>query len=83
MSPDEIFVVAARRLAELVTPGRLGAGALYPPIADLRTVTREVAIAVAGQLRSPAACGPDDGPVDALVDQAMWWPAYLPLLPPT
>ena len=46
--PDSAFLVAARRLAELAPPAGLAEGALFPPIADLRSVAREIAIAVVG-----------------------------------
>ena len=76
--PDSAFLIAARRLAEMTTPAELAAGALFPPIADLRNVAREIAIAVVahlGQLgvgrRFPPAAIP------AAVDAAMWRPAYV------
>jgi malic enzyme len=79
--PDEVFLVAARRLAALVTPERLRAGALYPPIAELRSVTREIAIAVASHARPPRLVQRAGESVEDLVDRAMWWPDYLPLIP--
>jgi len=76
--PDSAFLIAARRLAEMTTPAELAAGALFPPIADLRNVAREIAIAVVahlGQLgvgrRFPPAAIP------TAVDAAMWRPAYV------
>jgi malic enzyme len=77
---DEFFRVAAHRLTDMVTPDRVREGALYPRIAELRSVARAIAIAVAEHAR---ACDPraeDEEPVPALVDRAMWWPAYLPLV---
>lgn len=77
---DEVFRVAAHRLTDMVTPDRVREGALYPRIAELRSVARAIAIAVAEHAR---ACDPraeDEEPVPALVDRAMWWPAYLPLV---
>ena len=59
-------------------PGRAGRGDLFPPIADLRTVAREIAISVVAHLgdlgvgrRFPPAAIP------AAVDAAMWSPAYV------
>ncbi len=76
--PDSAFLIAARRLAELTTTAEIASGALFPPIAELRTVAREIAIAVVahlGQLgvgrRFPPAAIP------AAVDAAMWQPAYV------
>ena len=76
--PDSAFLVAARRLAEMAPSEGLAGGSLFPPIADLRAVAREIAIAVVahlGQLgvgrRFPPAAIP------AAVDAAMWRPAYV------
>jgi malate dehydrogenase (oxaloacetate-decarboxylating) len=76
--PDSAFLVAARRLADMASPAGLAEGALFPPIADLRSVAREIAIAVVAHLgdlgvgrRFPLAAIP------AAVDAAMWRPAYV------
>jgi len=66
---DAMFLAAARVLADLVTDDRIASGALYPPIGELRPVSRAIALAVAGQ-----------GLADE-VDAAMWWPHYVPYLP--
>jgi len=80
--PDELFLAAARTLASCVSSPRLGAGAIYPSVADLRPVTRAIATAVA---REAVAVGistlrtAEDA--DAAVEAAMWWPDYVPYLP--
>ena len=63
---DAMFLTAARELAAMVDDDRLATGALYPPIRDLRAVSRRIARAVAGPDRA------------ADVDAAMWWPDYVP-----
>jgi len=77
--PESAFLVAARRLASFATPEMLARGDLFPPVADMRVVARELAIAVVGHLgalgvgrRFP----PDQIP--AAVTAAMWRPAYVP-----
>jgi malic enzyme len=78
---DHEFLVAARTLAALVTPERLGCGALYPPIADLRAISRAIAIAVVreagtvdGEPLPEGAAG--EAVAMAAVDSAIWWPDY-------
>ena len=71
---DRMFLLAARELAASVTEERLATGALYPPVSNLRAVSRRIAIAVAREVGSI-----DD--VEAAVAAAMWWPAYVPYLP--
>ena len=48
--PEEVFLVAARTLSELVTNDDLEAGSLYPPLTSIREVSQAIAIAVAGKL---------------------------------
>ncbi len=76
---DEMFLLAARTLAEMVSPERLAAGALYPAVSELREVSRQIAAKVVCQSRD---CGVgrlyrDEEVLDA-VDSAMWYPDYLP-----
>jgi malate dehydrogenase (oxaloacetate-decarboxylating) len=77
--PEQVFIVAARALAGQVSGERLAAGAIYPPIADLRTVARTIAIAVVGHLRDAGVGRPfRDHEIPPAVDRAMWRPDYLP-----
>ncbi len=79
---DETFLVAARALAALVSPERLAAGAMYPPVGDLRQVARAIAIAVVRHLRDTG-FGRQyrDEEISPAVDRAMWWPDYPALVP--
>ena len=74
---DEMFLVAARTLADQVEVERLAVGAIYPPVSSLRDVTREIAIRVARQARD-AGVGRalDDANLARAVDAAMWFPDY-------
>ena len=45
--PDELFLEAARTLAGLVSQHDLDQGALYPPLADIRKISLEIAVSVA------------------------------------
>ena len=80
---DEMFLLTAGTLAEMVAPERLASGALYPAVSELRDVSRQIAAKVVCQSRD---CGVgrlyrDEEVFDA-VDSAIWFPAYLPYRPP-
>jgi malic enzyme len=76
---DEMFVLVARTLADLVSPERLAAGAIYPAVSDLREVSRQIASKVVRQCRD---CGVGrlyrDEEIGGAVDSAMWFPEYIP-----
>jgi malic enzyme len=79
---DEMFLLAAETLAEMVPNERLEVGALYPAVSQLREVSRQIAAKVVCQSRD---CGVgrlyrDEEIFDA-VDSAIWFPAYLPYQP--
>jgi malic enzyme len=80
--PDEAFLAAADRVAALTGPERLAAGAIYPPIAHLRSVSREIAVEVVRVIRDAglSARRPplSDAAIPAAVDAAMWTPEYRP-----
>jgi malate dehydrogenase (oxaloacetate-decarboxylating) len=79
---DRMFLLAARTLADAVTDARLASGAIYPPVDDLRRVTRAIAIVVAQEAvdSGSAALGPDVA-IETVIDRAMWWPDYVPYRP--
>jgi malic enzyme len=74
---DRMFLVAATTLAGMVSRERLNQGALYPPLAQLRPISRAIAIAVANEA---CTCGVapmmTTGQIEAAVDAAMWMPDY-------
>ncbi|MBI2762610.1 MAG: NAD-dependent malic enzyme [Chloroflexi bacterium] len=76
---DAMFLAAAETVAAHVTEERLASGGLYPSVTDLRAVSRDIAIRVADEaIRAGLSPLPDDTDVPALIDRAMWWPAYAP-----
>lgn len=74
---DELFLAAAKALAECVTPERLADGALYPDQSMLREVSRRVACAIVNVARDMriGRCIPADQAA-AAVEAAMWQPGY-------
>jgi malic enzyme len=75
---DGMILAAARALAAEVRPDRLATGALYPPPSALRRVSRAVAVAVARAASDAGVSSLDPAEIEAEVDAAMWWPAYVP-----
>jgi len=74
---DGMFLAAAHALAGLVSQERLAVGALYPRLADLRAVSRQIAVAVAREAVSAGVAGLAPGTdIEAAVDAAMWVPDY-------
>ena len=75
-----MFGAAAHALAAMVDDEMLAQGSLYPPITEVREVSRRVAHAVALQAVADGVADPMVD-VEALISQAMWYPAYLPYRP--
>lgn len=74
---DRMFLVAATTLAGLVSADRLAEGALYPRLADLRQVSRAIAVAVGHEaVRAGVARLAAGEEVAATVDATMWTPDY-------
>lgn len=74
---DEIFLVAARTLAEMVSPERLKCGAIFPDPSMLREVSRRIAGNVIREARRSniGRLIPEDQ-IDAVIRQHMWYPDY-------
>jgi malic enzyme len=60
-----------------VSPARFATGALYPSVSELRPISRAITVAVAREAIGSGLAVANDR-VDADVDAAMWWPAYVP-----
>jgi malate dehydrogenase (oxaloacetate-decarboxylating) len=79
---DSMFTAAARDLAEQVSAEDLAAGKLYPPLSDMRKITRSIAAAVARQVFDEGLAQADpDTPVEDLIDELIWDPVYPTLVP--
>ncbi|MEN8145548.1 MAG: NAD-dependent malic enzyme [Gemmatimonadota bacterium] len=74
---DEMFLSAAEALAELVSEDDLAAGAVYPPLSQIRSVSLHIAVAVAETAyeqdlaREPK---PDD--LESFIEAQMYDPRY-------
>jgi len=74
---DPMLLAAATTLAGLVPGSRLDEGALYPPLAGLRQISRAIAIAVAREAQQAGLARMDPGlGAEKAVDAAMWTPQY-------
>jgi malic enzyme len=73
---DAIFLVAARRLADLVSRDRLNMGAIYPDQSELRSVNARIAEAVVRELNRQAGLNPSEDRIVETVCNAMWFPNY-------
>ncbi|MDH3305891.1 MAG: NAD-dependent malic enzyme [Acidimicrobiia bacterium] len=79
---DEMFAVAARTLAGLLSEEDLAAGRLYPPIDQLRPISRAIAEAVA-RVASSSGVGRhrSDGELVEALDHEVWDLDYPKLMP--
>ncbi len=74
---DGMFLAAAQSLADQVTLAMLEAGSLYPPLSNIREVSRVIAMAVAQIAFTDRTAGcsrPDD--LEQAVRDLMWLPSY-------
>jgi malic enzyme len=78
---DEVFLVAARTLADMVSEERLALGAVYPDQSELRTVSTRIAAAIvryASERRLGRAVAGEE--VEQLVADSTWYPDYVPVV---
>jgi malate dehydrogenase (oxaloacetate-decarboxylating) len=77
---DRMFLAASKALAGAVGADLVAAGQLYPSISDVRSTALAVAKAVAKQAIADGLAEPVPD-VDALIEEDMWFPEYLPYRP--
>ncbi len=74
---DAMFVAAARALSEMSPVHQDASAALFPPLEDVRTVSRQVALAVASEaVRSGLAEAHSPEELVNCIDAKMWQPRY-------
>jgi malate dehydrogenase (oxaloacetate-decarboxylating) len=74
---QDMFLAAAYALSDYSPAGRNPAAALYPPIEEVRDVSRRVALAVGQAAQSAGVaslCAPEQ--TEARISAAMWQPRY-------
>ena len=75
--PDDLFIAAARGVADLVTPAQLESGLLYPPQSSILETERQAAVRVAEAIfRLDLARVPKPRDIDAFISSQMYAPAY-------
>lgn len=75
--PVGMFLVASRKLAEMVSEEDLANGSLYPSLMDIRSISEEISVAVA-EYAYANGLAQNDKPedLDAAVKASMWTPKY-------
>ncbi|MCT8973089.1 NAD-dependent malic enzyme [Microbaculum marinisediminis] len=74
---DTMFMAAAEALMEVSPALSDPHGSLLPPLKDIRTVSRHIAVAVARQAQQDGVADPmTPEKLEQAIDQTMWTPAY-------
>eukprot|EP00283_Hemiselmis_rufescens_P003619 CAMPEP_0173425736 /NCGR_PEP_ID=MMETSP1357-20121228/5378_1 /TAXON_ID=77926 /ORGANISM="Hemiselmis rufescens, Strain PCC563" /LENGTH=239 /DNA_ID=CAMNT_0014389247 /DNA_START=147 /DNA_END=866 /DNA_ORIENTATION=- len=73
---DDMMRIAARALADAVTPAEVQVNSLYPPLSKIREVSSSIAKAVAEEAYAQnLATKPKPGDLDAAIRAAMYFPS--------
>ena len=73
--PNQVFLTAAKTLADLVSESDLANGSLYPPLSEVRKLSAQIAAAVAEYCFDNGIAGVErPADVHAAVKAAMWCP---------
>jgi malate dehydrogenase (oxaloacetate-decarboxylating) len=74
---ESMFLVAAQALAEFTGSRPGGEGCLYPPLSDLREVSKRIAFKVAQQARDEGlGRGLEDEAIQTAIEEFCWFPDY-------
>lgn len=74
---DNMFLIAARTLADCTTPDRLRDNALYPDQGALRDVSRRIAVNIVREIgKQNIGRHIRESEIEPHVDRAMWYPDY-------
>jgi|SRR5690606_14631093 len=74
---DEMFLIAARTLAGLVSESDMKAGAVYPPLTDSRNISRRIAKAIVEHAyENKLAQLPRPDSIEELINNYMYDPSY-------
>ena len=73
---DGMFLAAARALAQGVEQSDLDAGSIYPPLSDIRSVSLEIAVAVAEQAQQENLAAESRTDWRRVIEQQMYDPRY-------
>jgi len=74
---DEMFLAAARTLAQMVSESDLAEGAIYPPLTDIRKVSLAIAVAVAEKAyEQNLASDPESADLQQSIAESMYDPTY-------
>eukprot|EP00758_Cryptobia_borreli_P007892 Tbor_TRINITY_DN5337_c3_g4::TRINITY_DN5337_c3_g4_i4::g.4233::m.4233 len=77
---DELILIASCCLQAQLTEVDAAKGALYPPLNEIRTVSKKIAVAVIQKCQKDGTGGKDlptsDAELEEFVNEAMWSPVY-------
>jgi len=74
---DRMFVAAARTLSALSPMHGAVEGALFPPVTEVRKVSRQIALAVAAEAQRDGVAEPSSAvDLERRIDAAIWSPRY-------
>lgn len=76
---DAMFSVAAHVLSEFAPALDDPDGPLFPPLESVREVSRQVALAVAGEALRGGLTSPNGDSLERAITNKMWTPRYVPL----